>query len=68
MLAADPDVLFRLSSSTDPELTDYLHEVPEAVDLLRFVKDANLSPKQISQLIELAQQVNFHQSGNLLQT
>jgi transcriptional regulator with XRE-family HTH domain len=68
VLAADPDVLFRLSSSTDPELTDYLHEVPEAVDLLRFVKDAHLSPEQISQLIDFAQQVQSHQSSNTGQT
>jgi transcriptional regulator with XRE-family HTH domain len=64
VLAADPDVLFRLSSSTDPELTDYLHECPEAIDLLRFVKNANLSPEQITQLIDMAQQVHTHQSGN----
>jgi transcriptional regulator with XRE-family HTH domain len=68
VLAADPDVLFRLSSSTDPELTDYLHEVPEAVDLLRFVKDAHLSPEQISQLIDFAQQFQSYQSHNTRQT
>jgi transcriptional regulator with XRE-family HTH domain len=64
VLAADPDVLFRLSSSTDPELTDYLHEVPEAVDLLRLIKDSDLSPEQISHLIDLAQQLSSHQSDN----
>lgn len=64
VLAADPDVLFRLSSSTDPDLTGYLHEVPEAVELLRFVMDSNFSSEQISQLIDLAQQVNSQQSGD----
>ncbi len=55
MLAADPDVLFRLSSSTDPELAGYLHDQPEAINLLRFLKDANFAESDIKLLIQTAQ-------------
>ena len=57
VLAADPDVLFRLSSSTDPEIVDYLHETPEAMHLLRYIKDARFSPSWIKQLIEKAEEI-----------
>jgi transcriptional regulator with XRE-family HTH domain len=43
VLAADPDVLFRLSSSTDPEVVDFLHDRPEMMNLLRFIQDANFT-------------------------
>lgn len=56
ILAADPDVLFRLSSSTDPEIVDYLHENPEAMALLRFLKDAGFSPEMINRLLGTAQE------------
>ena len=54
ILAADPDVLFRLSSSTDPEVVDYLHDQPEVMNLLRFIKEENFSGLDISRLIEVA--------------
>lgn len=57
VLAADPDVLFRLSSSTDPEIVDYLHEMPEAMHLLRYIKDAGFSSEWIKQLLENAEQM-----------
>jgi transcriptional regulator with XRE-family HTH domain len=54
-LAADPDVLFRLSSSTDPEVVDFLHEQPEAMNLLRYLKDARFTGDEVSQLLRLAE-------------
>jgi|GEM_PF-306471 len=57
LLAADPDVLFRLSSSTDPELTDYLHTRPDVLTLLRFIKDANFTKAKIKRLIEAAETI-----------
>ncbi len=55
VLAADPDVLFRLSSSTDPEVVDYLHEQPEAMSLLRYIKEASFTKAEIESLIRAAE-------------
>ena len=55
VLAADPDVLFRLSSSTDPEVVDFLHDQPEAMALLRYLKDAAFSETEMEQLLRLAE-------------
>lgn len=57
-LAADPDVLFRLSSSTDPEIVDYLHENPEAMNLIRFIKEAGLTSQSIEQLMGTAKELS----------
>lgn len=57
ILAADPDVLFRLSSSTDPEIVDYLHESPAAMNLLRFIMDSSFSEKNIEDLLQAAEQI-----------
>ncbi|NDY55820.1 helix-turn-helix domain-containing protein [Desulfovibrio sulfodismutans] len=62
LLAADPDVLFRLSSSTDPEVVDYLHDQPEVMYLLRYIKEANFTETEIKSLIQTAEdmKVNTH--------
>lgn len=57
-LAADPDVLFRLSSSTDPEVSDFLNDQPEVMELLRFIKDSEFTPKQLEQLLEAAKSIH----------
>ncbi len=57
VLAADPDVLFRLSSSTDPEIVDFLHEQPEAMNLLRFLKDSNFAVEDFKQLLKAAEAI-----------
>ena len=54
-LAADPDVLFRLSSSTDPEVVEYLHDQPGVMNLLRYIKNANFSESEIQSLIQTAE-------------
>ena len=54
-LAADPDVLFRLSSSTDPEVVDFLHEQPEAMNLLRYLKDRGFTGDEVNQLLKAAE-------------
>ncbi len=56
-LAADPDVLFRLSSSTDPEITDYLHEQTEVMELLRFIKESEFTSKHLSKLLDAAKNI-----------
>ena len=55
VLAADPDVLFRLSSSTDPEVADYLHGQPDVMNLLRYIKDSNFTEEEIRNLVQAAE-------------
>ncbi len=57
ILAADPDVLFRLASSTDPEVADFLHSQPLIMDLLRFIKDKRFGDDDISQLLKVAKEL-----------
>ncbi len=57
VLAADPDVLFRLSSSTDPEVVDYLHDHPHAMNLLRYIKEASFTEEEIDLLIQSAESI-----------
>lgn len=58
-LAADPDILFRLSSSTDPELACYLNENPAITELLRFIKESAMDEKQLSDLLESAKKIHM---------
>lgn len=55
VMAADPDVLFRLSSSTDPEVVDYLHGQPEVMNLLRYIKEASFNEDQVKSLMQAAE-------------
>ncbi len=55
LLAADPDVLFRLSSSTDPEVVGFLHNQPEVMNLLRYIKEASFTEAEIKSLIQTAE-------------
>lgn len=54
VLAADPDVLFRLSSCTDPEVVSYLHGQPLVLNLLRYLKEANFTKLELENLIQAA--------------
>lgn len=57
ILAADPDVLFRLSSSTDPEVEGYLHDQPQVMNLLRFLKASKFSETEIISLMVAAKSI-----------
>lgn len=57
VLAADPDVLFRLSSSTDPEVVDYLHDQPDAMILLRYLRKTSFTEEEIRRLIQVAEEM-----------
>jgi len=57
LLAADPDVLFRLSSSTDPEIVNFMHDQPEIMNLLRFIKESNFTEEDIKKLFQAAQSI-----------
>lgn len=57
LLAADPDVLFRLSSSTDPEVVDFLHEQPDVMALLRYIKENQFTKDEIRSLVHMAEKI-----------
>ncbi len=57
ILAADPDVLFRLSSSTDPEVVNFLHDQPDVMNLLRFIQATSFSNDDLGQLLKAAQEI-----------
>jgi HTH-type transcriptional regulator, competence development regulator len=50
VLVADPDVLFRLCPSTDPDIVALLKERPKLMDLIRLVMHANLSDEQLERV------------------
>jgi transcriptional regulator with XRE-family HTH domain len=62
LLAADPDVLFRLSSSTDPEVSAFLQEQPEVLNLLRFIKEQKFTKEDIGNLIKTAEKMKRKRS------
>lgn len=66
ILAADPDVLFRLSSSTDPEVVEFLHEQPNIMNLLRFIKETNFSEEEIILLFKAAEDIKSISQSNQL--
>ncbi|MEP1076078.1 helix-turn-helix domain-containing protein [Leptolyngbya sp. PL-A3] len=51
VLAADPDVLFRLTSTTDPDITSLLKEKPKLLELIRLVMAKGLSDEQLNQVL-----------------
>ncbi|MDL2313707.1 helix-turn-helix domain-containing protein [Desulfovibrio sp. OttesenSCG-928-C14] len=59
-LAADPDVLFRLSSSTDPEVVNFLHEQPAVMNLLRFIKEAHFTEEEVAILKQEAEKIRVN--------
>lgn len=52
LLGGDPDLLFRLSESTDPELAEYLHVVPAAAKFLRSARTLGLTDDEYEKLVE----------------
>lgn len=66
LLGGDPDLLFRLAESTDPDLADFMHLVPEAAQFLRTAKTLGLSGrdfKELTQEIEERSGAVGHRSG-----
>ena len=52
MLGGDPDLLFRLAESTDPDLADYIHLVPNVPEFLRVAMTQKLTSEDFEALIE----------------
>ena len=53
ILAADPDVLFRKASTTDPELEAFIAANPEVLALVRFLMTTKPSTEEILRLHEM---------------
>lgn len=56
VLAADPDVLFRLCPSTDPEIVTLLKSRPKVLELLRLVMEKELTDEQIGSIEHFIEQ------------
>ena len=52
LLGGDPDLLFRLAESTDPDLADYIHLTPNVSEFLRTAKAVDLTSEDFEVLIE----------------
>lgn len=52
MLGGDPDMLFRLAESTDPDLADYIHQIPDVPEFLRVARAMELTSDDFKVLIE----------------
>ena len=52
LLGGDPDLLFRLADSTDPDLAGYIHFTPNVPEFLRTAKAMALTSEDFAVLIE----------------
>ena len=52
LLGGDPDLLFRLAESTDPDLAEYIHLMPNVPEFLRIAKAMELTAEDFKVLIE----------------
>ena len=52
LLGGDPDMLFRLAESTDPDLAEYIHQMPDVPEFLRVAKAMDLTAEDFKVLIE----------------
>ena len=52
LLGGNPDQLFRLAESTDPDLAEYVHSIPNVPEFLRTAKAMKLRSEDFAALIE----------------
>ena len=52
LLGGDPDLLFRLAESTDPDLADYIHSTPSLPEFLRAARAMELTSEDFEALME----------------
>ena len=52
LLGGDPDMLFRLAESTDPDLAEYIHQIPDVPEFLRVARAMELTSEDFRVLIE----------------
>ena len=56
LLGGDPDLLFRLAESTDPDLAEYIHFLPNVPEFLRTAKAMALTSEDFAVLIDEVKQ------------
>lgn len=56
LLGGDPDLLFRLAESTDPDLAEYIHSTPSVPEFLRAARSMDLTSEDFEVLIEVVKQ------------
>lgn len=56
LLGGDPDLLFRLAESTDPDLAEYIHRIPNVPEFLRTAREMELTSEDFEALIEEVRQ------------
>ena len=56
LLGGDPDLLFRLAESTDPDLAEYIHRIPNVPEFLRTAREMELTSEDFDALIEEVRQ------------
>lgn len=61
VLAADPDVLFRLCPSTDPEIVTLLKSRPKVLELLRLLMERGVTDEQIGSIEHFIEQDLSHE-------
>lgn len=52
LFGGDPDILFRLAHSTDPEITEYMNVVPNVPEFLRTARTLRLTSDDFAELIK----------------
>ena len=52
LLGGDPDMLFRLAESTEPDLAEYIHQTPSVPEFLRVAKALDLTAGDFNVLTE----------------
>ena len=52
LLGGDPDLLFRLAESTDPDLAEYIHQTAHVPEFLRTAKAMKLTSEDFAMLTE----------------
>ena len=62
LLGCDSDLLFRLAESTDPDLADYVHSIPNVSEFLRTAKAMELTSEDFAELIEDMKQRRLSES------
>ena len=50
LLGGDPDMLFRIAQSTDPDLAEYIHQTPSVPEFLRVAKAMELTAEDFNLL------------------
>ena len=64
LLGGDPDMLFRLAESTDPDLADYIHQTPTVPEFLRVAKALDLTSRDFSVLTEQIKRSRPSETGS----